>query len=145
MSYSSRAAQRAYDVLMIERASEAQARRAAAEADQAAEEERQLRAVEQEFIYARDAEERLDLLIQATKAEFDRACGHTKRFAVPKRSTVNRVVAVVMVAYDLLDGLYVRQETRSLPRGAEWEQAFAELARVRAKLSAAEAEMRRSR
>ncbi len=145
MSYSARAARRSYDLLLLERANEAAARKLAAEQDQAADEERQVRAVEAEFIHAREADERLALLIQAVKAEFDRAGGHTSRFGGLKRSHVHRVVAVVNRAYELVDRLYVRHEAGDVLRGGEWQDAFAELARIRAKLSAVEAEIRRSR
>lgn len=145
MSRRSTPAERAFLAWQIEQEGMAKARAAAAEQDRAGDEERQVRAVEAEFVHARSDAERMELLIRATKAEFDRSCGHVERFAGQRRSIVDAVVAVVTRAGDLLDRLYERRDAGGTLRGREWADAFADLARIRTRLSDAEARMRGAR
>ncbi len=143
-SYSARAAQRAYDNLVTMKANEAKARRHDAQQDAVAEAERQTRAVEAEFVRATSPAERMELLVRAARAEFDRANAHALR-RYTKRSEVNRAVRLNVRAFELVDGLYERRDSGRCLAGGEWHDAFAELAKVRSQMTAFEADLRRSR
>ncbi len=139
-SYSARAAQRAYDNLRLERAAEAERRRRQAEKDRDAEVERQVRAVEQEFVGASDSAERMEMLTRAARAEFDRAAAHVHR---SRKSLASRALALMTVSYELLVRLYERRDAGLCLAGREWESAFTELAEIRARATAFEADLRR--
>ena len=142
-SYSAAAARRSFEDLMRMRENEARAREDARTRAEADEEKRRVARVEAEFVAARDAEERMDLLVRAAKAEFDRACGHSRRLTrAHSRVTSTVVVCLVERAFHFLDPLYVRRDAGETLVGSEWSEAYAELATIRARASEAEARMR---
>ncbi len=142
-SYSAAAARRSFEALMQMRESEARARQDARQRAEVDEEKRRVARVEHEFVDASNATERMELLVRAAKAEFDRACGYSRRLTRAHGGVTSPVVVhLVERAFRFLDPLYVRRDAGGTLVGLEWHEAYAELASIRKKSSDAEARMR---